>query len=178
MLTLDEVKDWLEITDSADDDRLEALMNRAIEAVQRELDWYFGEPRATSETLDGTGRASLYLRQPPADGEVAVYERTGPTYSWEVLETTEYENDGRGLHHRSQWTRGHRNYRADYLEGFDSPPGDVQQLTLDLIDAKWNADGHTGIRSESLGRYSYTLADLQELPQWATVRNNWKRGRI
>lgn len=178
MLTLAQVKDWIQKDDDENDDVLEALMNRAIEAVQRELDWYFGAPRSTVEILNGLGLPTLWLRQPPVGGTVEVLDRTGPTADWDEVDAALYELDGRGLYHDSLWIRGFRNYRIEYEEGFTTPPGDVVQFTLDLIAQKWLSPRGLAKVSEKLGRYSYTLGDLEQTTGWTNVLGNWKRGRV
>lgn len=178
LLTLDQVKDWIKKTDDENDDVLEDLMERAIEAVQRELDWYFGDPRATVEILNGLGLPTLWLRQPPVGAAVEVFDRSGPTAAWNTVDADLYELDGRGVYHDSCWLRGFRNYRVEYEEGFDSPPGDVQQFTLDLVAQKWLSPRGLAKKSEKLGRYSYTLGDLEQTTGWTNVVANWKRGRV
>lgn len=180
MLDLADVKEYLEITDvdAVRDARLESLMLRAIEAVERELDWYFGQPRAAEEILNGSGFSAMWLRQPPVNGLTA-YSRTGPTHDWDEVDSDDYEQDGRGVWHANGiWFSGVRNWRFVYDEGFTVPPGDVVQFTLDLIKAKWNEPAIQGIVSETLGRYSYTLGDLESTTGWPSVVANWKRGRI
>jgi hypothetical protein len=177
MLEITTVREYLCKEDTDGDDVLFDLMNRAVEAVQRELDWYFGVPRATAEVLHGSGCADIWLRQPPANGLV-VQERTSLTDPWEVVDTADYENEARAVWHATIWLLGTRNYRFEYDEGFTSPPGDVVQLTLDLIASKWRKSNQAGLKSERLGRYAYTLGDLQSMPQWSTVRANWARLRV
>ena len=165
---------------------LEGLIERAIFAVQRELDWYFCAPQATEETLDGTGTRNLWLRQPPADGELAVYSRAGVGSAWAVVPTAEYDSGGygsiitgRGLFNVATWTKGLRNYRADYLEGFFVMPGDIEQLLIDIVATAWqNRTTNLGMKSEKIGDYSYTRGDLEGSRYWPSVVNNWRRGRI
>jgi hypothetical protein len=111
--------------------------------------------------------------------DVVVYERAGATDAWTVVATSRYEADGRGLHVPSQWSRGVRNFRALYEEGFTTPPGDVAQLLLELVSSKWKGrSDRADMQSESIGDYSYTRADLEKQPAWSTVKNNWGRKRI
>jgi len=179
MVYLQEVKGYLRKTDDTYDAELEALLGRAIDSVQRELDWYFGPPRAAEEILNGSGRQLMFLRQPPVgDTPLIAYDRAGPTEEWDVIDVLYYENDGRALLHSTVWSSGFRNYRFTYDEGFLTPPGEIVQLVLDLVAAKWGRETKAGIVSETLGRYSYTLKDVQETVNWGSVVKKWKRGRI
>jgi hypothetical protein len=178
MIEISALKVWLGVTVSTHDDVLTALEARAVATIERELDWYFGEPRDAVEVLDGTGGAVLYLRQPPVDGTVTLASRSGPTGSWTTMDSTDFELDGRALYASGIWTRGVRNYRATYQEGFVAAPQDIEQLVLDLVAALWRGRGREGLASESIGDYAYTVKDLQELPRWVGVLGAWRRGRI
>jgi len=188
MYNLAGVKAWLGITVATWDTELTALMARALDAVQHELDWYFGTSRPAEEVLNGTGLRALWLRQPPLNG-VVVYTRTGVDQSWTVVPAANYESDadyltpstsmGRSLFNVGNWERGGRNYRVVYSEGFATMPGDIEQLLLDLVKGKWGALGTIpGMKSEKIGDYSYTRGDMEETAGWAAVVARWKRGRI
>lgn len=180
LVELDVLKAWLKVRVDTSDDLLMALEERASEIVQRELRWYFGEPRETVEILDGTGTPKLFLKQMPSDGAVVMESRGGTNDAWTVMSADDYELEGRGLYARSAyiWARGMRNFRATYKEGFATPPKDIQQVVMDLVSAIWNRQGHEGFASESIGDYSYTVEDLDNLPRWTRVVNTWKRGRV
>lgn len=177
MFDLATVKAWLNKTDTVRDDVLQELMDRALEAVQRNLDWYFGTPRDTSEILNGTGRARMWLHQPPVDDAVVAYEREGVGYDWVVIDPTLWETNGREVLAAGIFTSGFRNFRFDYEEGFATMPGDIEQLLLDMVKQKWNEGERAGIVSETLGRYSYSLGDLETAPGWTQVVNTWRRMR-
>lgn len=176
--TLADVKRWLGISGAGFDTDIQALMERALYAVQLELDWYFGASRLASETLDGTGGQELWIRQPPLNTPV-VRVRDGVGGTWEVESAANYEVDGRGLFHETEWTAGFRNYRVDYAEGFAAIPGDIEQLLLDLVSGKWRSrTTNPEMQSERIGDYSYTRGDLESSPYWRGVVMRWRRGRI
>lgn len=174
------------LVDTDLDSVLEGLTQRAIDSVQRELDWYFCAPRAAVETLDGTGTRELWIRQPPADGAVIVSTRSGIRSDWTTVSADDYELggygsilEGRGLFHASEWTKGLRNYRAEYLEGFTVMPGDVEQLIIDIVTTAWkDRSTNLGMNSEKIGDYAYTRGDLIASRYWGNVFANWHRGRI
>jgi hypothetical protein len=180
MLTLQQVKDWLQVEGTEYDTLLDELLDRTIDAVQIELDWYFGPARETEETLSGAGLPTLWLRQPPVDeADVTVTYRTGVGGDWEAVDPDDYEVDGRGITHYHRWTRGRRNYHVIYEEGFTEMPGDVEQLILDLIASKWKGRGdNPGMKSETIGDYSYTRGDMEGSEHWGSVKARWRRGRI
>lgn len=181
MYDLASVKAWLGLPAAADpilDPQIQALMDRALDAVQRELDWYFGTSRSAMEVLDGTGNRTLWLRQPPLGG-VVVSDRTGVGIGWAVVDAGDYENSERALFGVGNWTRGLQNYRVVYDEGFIIMPGDIEQLLLDIVNAKWSGrDVNPGMKSEKIGDYSYTRGDLEDSAHWGSVVMRWRRGRI
>lgn len=177
MISLDEVKSFLRKTDNVNDDDLDELRRRAIATVERALDWYFGPPRPKTEIQSGADRPTLWLKQPPVEGLV-VSCRAGPVDPWETVDDEDYEVDGRGVTSATYWPLGYRNVRFQYDEGFVDPPLEVVQLVLELIASKWLRRGKGDLKSETLGRYSYTRGDLENSERWGTVKNNWKRGRI
>jgi len=180
MIALTDLKAWLGITVDTYDDMLTALEGRAVDFVERQLQWYFGQPRETTEYLDGTGTPRMFLRQPPDDGVVVLAYRSGVGAAWTVAEEEDYEITGRGLYSAfaSVWYKGLRNYRAVYLEGFSDPPGDIEQVVYSLVGAIWNRRDKEGYTSEKIGDYSYTLADLEEVAGWASIKDSWRRGKL
>jgi len=177
MFDLTTVKAWLNKTDTTRDDVLQALMDRAQEAVERYTDWYFGAPRDTSEIVNGNGRPRMWLKQYPVDGAVVAYEREGVGYAWVAIDTDLWEVNGREVLAAGVFTAGLRNFRFDYQEGFDTMPGEIEQLLLDMVKQKWNEGTRVGVVSETLGRYSYSLGDLESMPGWSNVVNTWVRKR-
>lgn len=175
---LADVKSWLGITVGTYDADLQALMDRALYAVQRNLDWWFDQPRAAEEILDGTGARSLWIRQPSTTVPV-ISTRSTVGGTWGVVPVTDYENDQRGFFHTGNWTRGVRNYRVAYSEGFTTMPGDIEQLLLDLVSTKWKSRStDPGMKSERIGDYTYVRGDLEDSAFWGGVVNTWRRGRI
>lgn len=183
MIELEDVKAWLKITVDTYDQVLTDLEERAVETIQRDLDWYFGPPRDAVEVLNGTGSDAMYLRQPPVGGEVTLETRYSVTGDWTAVPAENWELDGRGLFCSPgfRWQRGRRNFRASYQEGFEAAPGDIQQVVLELIGATWRTRGKEGLQSERIGDYAYVNAQMgavRSTSAYAEARSNWRRGRM
>jgi hypothetical protein len=179
MTALADLRSTLTETDAAT--VLDALILRTLDAIEKELDWYFGEPRAAVEILNGSGSRLLWLRQYIVGSTVSVQYRGGVGDAWETVDADDYEFDtgGRLLANVANWIKGVRNYRVSYTEGFATMPGDVEQLLLNLVVSRWNnRENDAALRSETIGDYSYTRGDLEEMPGWGAVWARWKRGRI
>lgn len=178
-MTSSEVLAWLKLP-ASNTEAVELALRNARAIIEKEVDWYFGPPRPTVEILSGNGSNGLYLRQPPVEGYPLTVQdrRNGFRAPWAEIEVESYEASGRRLIHESSWLRGYRTYRVTYYEGFEEVPGDVQALMLEMVAGALQARGKEGMKSETIGDYSYTKADMSSSPTWKTVINNWKRGRI
>lgn len=83
---------------------------------------------------------------------------------------------GEGILERTSgsWASGSRNIIVDYTAGYVTVPSDLQVACNDIVAAMYNRRTRDGaLKSEKLGDYSYTLADLQgDIPDttMATIR--------
>lgn len=65
--------------------------------------------------------------------------------------------------------KGIRNYKVIYNAGYATIPNDLKLIALQILtDIESNINKNTTIKSESLGDYSYTLANQEE------IKNNYK----
>lgn len=180
MITLPDLKDWLEVEGDEADDLLTSLEARAVEFVERETGRYFGALENVTEILCGDGGGKLRLAEVPTSIPASVQERA--YVGADATTITASDDDGYELRTLTLpssnlayllrkggcvWARGFE-YSVTYERGYAAgdEPGDIRQLVLDLVQVKWAMrDAGGGVfRSESLGPYSYTLADLSRLP--------------
>lgn len=184
MLTdLDTAKEYFGITTDSYDDALSALLERISESIEGTLGWYFGPPQDTEEILDGTGLDVIHLRQPPTDEDaLTVSCRTGVGDEWEEVSDSDFEVSGRAIYSTSYWYKGRRNIKVEYSRGFDSVPGDIEQLLFEIAGTAWATRNFSksGILSETIGDYSYTRGslDVTKAPSYGSVLLRWRRLRI
>jgi len=80
-----------------------------------------------------------------------------------LISPTEDRNYG-VLYCPSGWTRG-TEYFVDYTAGYATAPVDLEDICIRLVVNRYNQSKKDGsIKSESLGDYSYTMADMRSLP--------------
>lgn len=174
---------------------LTSLEARAVDILQKELDRYFGSEKTHTEIIEGDGTRRLWLNEAPSS-LTSIEERYRPGDSWTAI--AENDSDGWELRapkssagvaavHRKNghtWRFGYE-YRVVYTFGYaaGSEPPDVRQAVLDLVALKFAERGRAGLRSESIGDYSYTTLadsmgrrDLHSIPGWSEVRRRWRRG--
>lgn len=172
MIELDELKERLgEEENDAHDDVLELLEVAAVEWVQTHTGRYYGAQEEHTEYLDGTGTREMWLRDEPwaaspPSVDALVIEEESTAGTWVVIDTDDYVIRDYRLIHDSIWTRGRENYRATFTRGYaegEEPPK-VREAVIALVEHWWGSEGNAGIRSETLGDYSYTV-DRSSIPE-------------
>lgn len=155
---------------------LVALEKAAVEFVQTQTRRYFGPVRDAEEVIKGTGLGHLWLRYVPV-GEpdfdysgtiLSVDERVYSGNDPIAVEDFEIRNlEGEVQLVRAggtPWTDGYE-YTVTYRQGYapGEEPADIRQLVKDLVAYRWAQIGREGMKSETLGGYSYTAFDIEEL---------------
>ncbi|MEC4590561.1 phage head-tail connector protein [Nitrospirillum amazonense] len=174
LLSLDQAKEWLSITDSSTDDLLAAAITRASAAVTS----YIGRPLlvgAYRETIEVPALAKeVALARWPVTALTAVtiggdaldvdadVRMDGDTGTLCRLDTT-----GRSR----PWYWGCRAVLVvTYDAGFTEAPADAQDATLQLITAAWSARGRDpGLRSIGIGDISLSYVAATAQPSVDTV---------
>lgn len=196
MIDIADLKAWLgNPTEAGVDTLLTSLEARAVDLVQRETERYFGASESHTEILLGNGSTVLWLKERPS-ALTSVEERLGPGDAWVAV--GENDEDGWELRTPSSDTAGKRllrknghlwlpnyEYRIIYTFGYaagDEPP-EIRQAVIDLVALKYHERGREGLRSETIGDYSYTALadgvgkrDLYAVPGIARILLRW-RGR-
>lgn len=196
MIALSDLKAWLgNPTEAGVDDILTALEARAVDIVLAETERYFSTEATHTEILRGEGVRRLWLNENPS-ALTSVEERHRPGDSWTAI--GENDSDGWELRqasapsgtaavHRKNghvWAFGYE-YRIIYDFGYasGSEPGEIRQAVLDLVALKFGERKRAGLRSETLGDYSYTTLadsmghrDLRAIPGLSRTLRRWRRG--
>lgn len=166
---------------------LKDMEARAVEFIGRQAGRYFGASDEITEYLSGSGNRILRLPEPLTTDEAVtlVEERAYPGGT-----ATEIPDDGFQVRPSDTstilvrtggnvWTCG-MEYAVTYTRGYetDQGPKDIEQLIVDLIALRLTFRGREGLRSESIGDYSYTRfgeGDLDSIDgAWATI-GVWRR---
>jgi hypothetical protein len=181
-----------------DPDDLDAVQV-AVDYVDRLLTWvenqtgrHFREPKLHTERLSGDDTTALWIREMPVflDGdyeeEPDLLVEKKEQQVWSEVEGADYDLiDFRPigphlLEHATRWKKGRRNYRITYMAGYESGelPGDIEQLVLEMAGHKYRERGKEGLRSETIGGYSYSRADgggeAQHWDGWNRIIQAWR----
>lgn len=195
----DALKRALGIEDDSEDALLSDLEARAVEWVERELHRRFQPPEERIEYRPGSGTRTLYLNGhvDDADATVAVRERSLCGGDWATVDDVDFERRGDTLVRIDSyiWSCG-AEYELTYDDGYADAPGDIQQLIIDLVAVERArssttasvSSGDAGIKSETIGEYSYTMDSAAATSATTTsttlsatsaaTLNRWRRGRL
>lgn len=168
LITLNDLKESLSITDSTQDSLLEGIINRSSQVIET----YVGHPiksaTYTQEKYDGA--AKIVLDKWPVTAITSVQYQTGDIGNpdWDDVDSTSYalERDGdRGILLLQSPIAGEDAYRVTYTAGYTDVPEDIKQACLELCEYTFNMKASGGKKSETLGEYSvtyqsYTKGDL------------------
>lgn len=179
LVTLNQVQEALEISSGPDDARLNGFINRATDIIESYCGRRFISTTYTNEVYSGDGSQFLELRNFPVTTLSQLQMRTGDfsAPNWETIDTALYQLKTEGGQDRgiiylaspgllvagfndSGFIKGTNNFRTTYTAGyaFASLPNDLQEVCIEIVSYLFNRRKATpGMRSETLGRYSYTM---------------------
>jgi len=171
LISLDDVKTLLGITDDSEDASLTLLINNASDIIESYCnDRRFASTVHTNEEYDGTGTGHLALKDYPVTTLTQVDRRSGDfkTPGWDSIEEEHIKlldngTDGPGqVYYSGGFSKGIRNYRVTYTAGYATIPHDLQLACLQIVAWLRNRIKSTGMKSETLGEYSYTKSDEEK----------------
>lgn len=164
LTSLANLKEYLGITDNSKDNLLENIINRATDMIENYCDGRrFVSTLYTNEEYDGTGTFFINARNFPITA-LNAYERNqgnvGDT-DWESLQSdfVKFIDGGQGpgqFYYKMGFIRGVRNYRFTYTAGYTTVPYDLEEACLELCVYIYKDKQSKGLKSETLGEYSYT----------------------
>lgn len=179
LTTLIRVREYLGITDDAFSNVLEVMMRAATDYIEGQLvvsdvmQGGYCNRRfiATTYTLalyTGENFRDLLMRQYPINSitTVIIGDTTEFPSGADTLADQGFyiDNEQAGnIINTGRWPRGDpQNIQITYNAGYTAIPWDLELVALGLIALKWNKKGTEHLKSEKIGNYSYTLADLNE----------------
>ena len=164
LTSLDNLKEVLGITDNSKDSLLTNIINRSTDIIESYCNGRrFASTSYTEEEYDGTGTKYINARHFPITAMTAYDRNQGSvgTTDWNSLQSDyiKYIDDGVGpgqFYYEHGFIRGARNYRFSYTAGYTTIPNDLEEACLELSVWIYKDRQSKGLKSESLGEYSYT----------------------
>jgi hypothetical protein len=157
LVTLAEIKDWLGLSASTDDDFLQRAINDWSDTVETRLGRHIKSQEHEDERHDG-GRLSALLRNTPITSISEITVDDG------ALGTSDYTFDGNTgiirLVSGRPFGGGPGSILVTYTGGYDTTPGDLKQAAKKLVAIEYYLSGHgrkaLAKRGESDGHGSVT----------------------
>jgi len=185
LVTLDNTKTFLGISDHTKDDKIKLLINMATDYIESQTGRRYVSTVHTSEEYDGTGTQQIQLKAFPVITftSLEVNNASDNSESWSTISSSDYwvdtdtgiitrtssfldfddSEDGEETLSETIFQRGKNKYRATYTSGYSSIPYDLQFACMTLVGQFLNTGAGSGIKSESLGDHSITYQDVTEL---------------
>ncbi len=169
LFTLTELKTFLGISGTTEDAQLTPMVAAVNAWVLKYLDRGIEKTTYTGELYDGTGTASLILRNYPVSAVTKVLIENEELKAVDYDDRVESGTDGywikdadTGILFRSScWPRGRGLIKVSYTAGYDEIPDDLKYCCYRIASYLRNVQKKPGLVAESLGSYSYSLAGPQ-----------------
>lgn len=153
----------IEVGDDSFDQILVDLEARAAAYVERMTGRRWSAPADLVKVVQGRGSRTLWLPGRVASDPQVVVVRERAIYGgvWRVMDVDEYEvREGESLVRLdgAPWSKL-AEYELSFSDGFPigEAPQDIQDLVIDLVSIAYSGFVDDGVKSESIGDYSYTL---------------------
>lgn len=195
--TLQEVKDFLGINNHDSDSILETWIDKVSYGIEMFTNRKIAVQSVANEIYDGDGTDTLYIRYwpltqlstetTPSDAQklAAVQYRNDVDSSW-----TDICDDVDHILYDASWPFikldsesfpvGERNVRLNYKAGYSVIPGDIWQVSVEMIADFWDkskrpgAPGKLGLSSRAHQNYSISYQSLR--PEWREILLRYQLG--
>ena len=170
MIDVERLKLMLRITTNDDDVLLIELTDHAVAFVSTYTNRHFGLAADRREYHIGLGGPLLPLRANIYDNmsapSITVTEQRAPGLDVVVIDETAADGFELRTGPRNAWLvraggyvwKMGFEYLVDYTVGYDwdGLPGDVESVIVSLVGRRYHFIGSSGLKSETIGGYSYT----------------------
>jgi len=167
------VKEALGIVVATDDNLLTRLINSVTDYIENTCGRRFADTTYTDELYSGDADFELILKQYPLTATQAVSVKVADV----LLAAADYytiQPEG-VLHKNSGWTRGIQNIKVTYSAGFAVIPSDLEQACIELVGLTYKRGKNAELRSETIGSYAVTYADIKASPVVAQTLELYKK---
>lgn len=183
LVTLDNCKTFLGITNDSQNELLKFLINMATDYIESETGIRFKSTAYANEEYDGTGTRELKLKHFPVTAftKLEVNNASDNTDSWETIDSKNYwvdndtgiitrtsafadfdDDDPKGLSDDTVFSTGKNKYRASYTAGYATVPYDIQMACLGMVADAKNRMPNSGVVRETLGDHSIEMASVDK----------------
>jgi len=157
LVTKDEIKRWLKLSGTGDDDFFQEAINDWSDTIEKRLGRVIKSAEHTDEVRDG-GKLAVILKNIPVSSISSI------TVDGAALGSSDYTLDGDSgiikLKSGLSFSGGPGSILATYTGGYTEVPGDLKRAVKQLVALEYYLSGHgrkaLSKRSESAGEGSVT----------------------
>lgn len=168
-LTLTEIKDYLGITDTSQDDLLTLLGEGVCSFIEKYTCTVYGRTEAFTEVLDGEGTDTIISGYNPAT--LTSLEIRNSSYNeddWEIIDAKEYIllDEGMVRYMVDKFAERTGSVRLIGTYGYATTPSDITLIALMMIKSQMATGAGTktaGAEKEDIGDYSITYSDISSM---------------
>jgi len=162
LTTLSDVKDYLGITTSDEDDQLEVLITAVSDFIKNETGREIVETEY-KEKIDGNRNEAIVLTQYPVisvekltvdDEEITDYY----LYKENAVIKREAIFDDWDEHRSYYFPEGKQNIVVEYTAGYEDVPLDIQKAVWDIIQSTRKSKKYAGLSKYAIGDESMTFS--------------------
>lgn len=168
--TLEDLKKYLGITTTDNDELLLMLIEQATRVIESLTGKKFVEVIGVKEVISGQGEQRVNLKNYPlTDTTVRKLEQSLANTNeedWKEVDQKNYWVDESAgiIAANFKFIHGFDNYRFTYSYGYKNVPSDIQLAGHIIISSFFNGRGNETISSERIGDYAITYKDITENP--------------
>ena len=186
LVSLDNTKTFLNVSNNTQDEKIKMLINMATDYIESQTGRRFTSTVHTNETFDGTGTRQLNLKSFPLVSftKLEINNTANNSDSWTTIDSDNYwvdletgivtktssftdfsDTGDEEVLSDTPFQRGKSKYRSTYTSGYSIVPYDLQFATMTIVGQLMasSAGGGGSIKSESLGDHSVTYQDITEI---------------
>lgn len=176
IITLAELKSYLGVTDTSQDDVLNIFLDSANDFVEA----YVGrniEADDYTEYKDWDGQRYILLENYPVNTITSfqVNQWTLDTPDYQDVDASEYKLSPKlwKIFLTFYKERGFQNYKIEYNAGYTTIPGDLKLATLKLAGSYYNGKNSDGVQRETVAGDSITFESQQVSNDVLAILNNY-----
>jgi len=173
--TLEELKAWLQLANTANDDLLGKMIPRCSDAIEGYLNRNIAQADYV-DIIDGNGGTRIMFAQFPVTAVTSLYidgrqvlASTGP--SVQGFTFNEISLTLRGY----RFTRGQSNVEVSYTAGYAQTPPDIQEACIQWIAYQFKARDRIGHVSKTIGPETVTFLTSDMPAVVKTILANYKK---
>lgn len=182
LVTLQQAKDYLEITDATHDALLQEFIDRLSAWVESYCGRTFAQAAYADELHDGDGTSRLVVKQRPIVSVASLFDdidrQFGAGTQIDAEDFVVYPERGEIRLDGLVFAQGLQNVKVTYTAGFSQIPLDLQQAVIELIADRFRNKEHQGIRSTGIGAFRVDYDEAEIPAEVKSVLHRYRDTRI